>query len=322
MRAAADFHLSRVTRAWCLEALEQLRLDAEEHGGPTILCGDILDVAEDVPAAAFLAFRDKLAQFPGEVYVLAGNHDQIGRSTGQTILTALDTATVVTDALLSPHGAMLAYREPGRFSSRLGALGPSDRLFCHQGFKGAYMNAMVRDRDGVLPRETAGRPLVVAGHYHLPHSIGNIIYCGSPFQLSFAEEGHVKSFLRWEEGSPWPTRVPFGTSAPNHYTIRWEPDRGEPSMPAAARPHDKVRVVTSVDRKQARAARDQLKRAGLEEAALITSAADDTSLAADPTLGVWPAVEDYIAKVSGGDARRPSADAVVALAEEEGLWRG
>lgn len=323
MRAAADLHLSRVTQQWVLEALAHLRADAEEHGGPTVLCGDLLDVAETVPSSAFLAFHRAVRGWP-DLFILAGNHDQLSRDSGRTMLSLLADAdvTVVTDTHVTDFGAMLAYRHPSTFRARCEALAPRPLVFAHQGFRGAYMNAMVRDRDGVNPTDTPAESVVVTGHYHLPHSIGNIIYCGSPFQLSFAEEGQTKSFLRWEPGEAWPTRVPFRTSAPTHYTVRWHPDAGPPEPPDAVQPHDKVRVVTTVDRNTARKAAGQLKQAGLEGAAVVTSSLDDLAVTVEAGAEAPVAVWKYLDALYLADPRRPASDAVVEAAEQEGLWIG
>lgn len=326
-RASSDLHLSVTTAEYVFEALAVLRQDAEARGGTTVLCGDILNVAETVPAEVFVRLRRLLMEWPGDaVVVIPGNHDQYDRQ-GNTILEALITpkCAVCPRPTWNEMGLCMPYTPQDNFwdavkSAKQWAKPKCSIWWTHQGWVGAYMNTMRRDKDG-LPVSQVEAELVVSGHYHMPHGVGPVLYCGSPYQTSFAEEGQEKSYLAWDGSGIWPNRVPFHLGAPRHFTVRWEPEHGAPEPPAGIRPQDRVRVVTTADKATAKSAAAQLAAAGLDGVPLLVQPSMQ-SAAVDPSGGPWSAVERWLAARAGQEPRALGPGEVVEYARGAGLWGG
>ena len=204
LRATADLHLTAVSAPWVFAALAELRRDAADHGGPTVIAGDILQQATTVHMPTWDRLRRMLLGWPDEVYVIVGNHDMYDATSNALDGLAGPGVRVIAEPTSTPLGPMVPYvhmRDAGDFDDALSAARAHREpghgvgiVWCHQGIRGAYVNSMRRDRDGVWAG-TFGDHIAVAGHYHMPQSIGRVIYCGSPYQRSFAEEGQRKGWL-------------------------------------------------------------------------------------------------------------------------------
>lgn len=331
LRATSDLHLSADTAETVFEALEVLRADARETGGATVLAGDIFHQAESVHMPTWNRLRRMLYHWPERIFVIVGNHDQYGPRQEDHCLVGLAAGpcTVIDRPTWTQYGRMVPYTSPADFSAAIECKGSApprgesmlDRfLWTHHGYRGAYQNAMRRDRTGVRASDVPADAIVITGHYHMPQTIGNIVYCGSPYETTFAEEGQRKGWLRWDDpfSDPLPRRVPFDLSAPRHYTIRWDPAKGPPPKPAGIRSQDKVRVITSATRKEAKGKAKQLVKAGLEGAPIL--AKPDTSMRARQAAASTPgeAIDTYL--VANAEDCDPVA--LREFAEEYGLWVG
>lgn len=274
VRATSDLHLRRDNAAFVFAALAQLEADARETGGTTLILGDVLDQAKTVHMPTWNRLRMMLRHWPGKgVIVLAGNHDQYSWPDNAVDGLAGGACRVVNVPTASELGVIMPYVPVGRWSlaanQQVGPTGSLPFVWCHQGFRGAYLNNMRRDTDGVQGSAVGDR-WVITGHYHLPHAVGRVIYTGSPFEHSFSEEGQVKGWLRWADitTNPIPQRVAFtDTGAPRHITVHWHPDRPIEAPPR--RSVDRVRVRTGVGASVARKAASQLTAAGLDGVAVL-----------------------------------------------------
>lgn len=332
VRATSDLHLSPATERWVFAALGELRKDAVEHEGVTVLCGDIFDQGELVHMRLWNRLRDMLRGWPGSVVVIVGNHDQYDGERNALEGLASDVNEIMPIRVVStPHscsiGAVVAYSPDFTKASKsaIGYLVPAHPrvLWCHQGFQGAYVNAMRKDRDGAHVGAVPSEYMIISGHYHMPQTLGRLVYCGSPYETSFAEEGQRKGWLRWADiyEDTMPERIAFGDlGAPRHHTVHWDPEKGEPLVPAGLLAFDRVRVVTAASRKVALAAADQLKRAGLDGAALL--AAPDIGIGrgvVEAGMDSREAARRYAATF-GADPHRPDPAVMDEWAEERKLW--
>lgn len=335
VRATSDIHLSASTAHWGLAALAALRDDAASAGGATVIVGDVFDQAETVHMPTWNRLRDELRAWPGEIWVLVGNHDQYpgGRSCLEGLHDPGRGIYVVDRPLFTPAGPMAPYVKPVDFAAAAaeamavdaGVIASAPRLFwCHAGFRGAYMNAMHRDRDGVSNAATPAGFLTVAGHYHMPQNLGPLIYCGSPYETSFAEEGQRKGWLRWADpmADNVPVRIGFGDlGAPRHVTVQWDPEAGPPPVPTGIAPTDRVRVVTRATRRRATECAKQLEAVGLLGASVSavpeTAAGRGVVAAGDPR----GAAESYtVTQFVAGAGRGADPAAMERFAEEHKLW--
>jgi DNA repair exonuclease SbcCD nuclease subunit len=320
-RATSDLHLTERSAEWVFNALRELRADAEERGGPTILAGDILDQPETVHMPTYNRLRNELRHFPGTVYVIAGNHDQYQGS--HNALVALESEHVIVISLptITPHGLMVPYLPPDQFWKAIPAAPLATNIWwTHQGWKGAYLNNMAKDRDGLSPSKVTA-DLVITGHYHCPQNIGPIIYCGSPYQVSFAEEGQRKGWLRFSDDNPLPTRVLYRhVGAPNFHTIHWHPEMGAPSLPEEYQPGDRLRVKTTATRSEVKLASRQLKEAGLEGVPVIAQADAAARRVIDQGCSPVEAARQYVNRVLGGAADQPNPATMDEWATASALW--
>jgi len=305
MRAASDLHLAPHTAAWVFQALADLRADAKKFGGPTVLCGDIFDQSKVVDVPLFNRLRDELRAFPSIVVVIPGNHDQYNGwrnacegLAGGNVIVVSQPAVIEDVGLCVPHTAASDWLGIVAQNEHLGHRPPL--IFAHQGFKGSYLNNMVRDRTGIQVPAVNGR-LIVSGHYHMPQNVAQVIYCGSPYQTSHAESGQVKGFLAWgddtlrESWSHWlPERRPYpSVSAPRYWTVRWD-GQGAPVLPAGHREGDIVRIVTTFTRDNLDAAAAKaIKKAGLSGASIVTAPSTSPRVDVYATTPV-AALEEYL----------------------------
>lgn len=344
LRATSDLHLTERTAPWVFAALRELRDDSRAcqkltQENYTFILGDVLDQALTVHMPTYVQLRSMLQTWPGKVYVLPGNHDQYStgaryESRWENALVPLNgqNCRVVSMPVWGRLGRYLPYVKPETWAEELNRITGKpvgdryclDIVWCHNGFRGAYRNAMSMDRDGVSCLDIPRGHVVVTGHYHMPQNLGRIVYCGSPYETSFAEEGQAKGWLRWENAleDPIPVRVPFGDlGAPRHYTIEWDPTKGPPTIPVGMKPTDRPRIVTNATRKDALAQAKQLRKAGLEGVPILAKPMEaSTRGVVDPRLGPREAVGAYVHSVLGPDGTKPDPGAMVEYAEEAGLW--
>ena len=329
VRGTSDLHLTAATAPYVMAALEQLRADTVEHGGITVLGGDLLDQAEAVHTASFNNLRDVLHGWPGPVFVLPGNHDQYARP--RHALEALEggPVTVIHHDIWTEVGLMLPYGHPAEFWPRVSVKmahipeGVPRIIWAHQGFKGAMMNTRKQDKEGIETEHLPEGWVIFTGHYHGPHEAGpdnRIYYFGSPYEVSFAEEGDVKSFIRFEDGMV--RRINYGDiGAPRHITVHWDPTIGGPQAPEGVRPQDIIRVKTKATLVQARQSADQLAKAGLGGAPLLAASEGAVGRGIiDATMQPREAAERYVFSVLAGEEGRPQPDEMIEWAQKEGLW--
>lgn len=326
--ATSDLHLSQSTAQWVFEALDEIAaatVAANQADVHTVLVGDIFDQPEMVHMPTYNALRDRLRAWPnGVVHIVVGNHDQYDAP--RHALEALaSTKTIIWDQPgQSNLGVMVPYQRTDFDKALTYALSRKvasepDVLWCHQGFKGAYMNSMIRDRDGADWTCIPQGYVVIAGHYHMPQTLGPLIYCGSPWETTFAEEGQRKGYLVITDMSVdrIPVRVPFTrVTAPRHFTVQWDPAVGPPVRPPEARPQDILRVVAKATKQEIASAHKQLADAGLDGVPVI---AKPTEVAGrgmlDPSWDLIRAATEYATRASPHLPLREAAD-------DLNLWEG
>lgn len=342
IRATSDLHLTQATAPIVFSALRELRADAQKCDADenvTMILGDVLDQANTVHMPTYNQLRGILQMWPGRVYVLPGNHDQYSKGAGYTSrwhnsLVALDggSCRVVTQPVWGKYGRFLPYVDPDTWAEELAGIKSAPvgdkfllpMIWAHNGFRGAYRNAMSIDHDGVSCGAIPKGHIVVTGHYHMPQNLGRIVYCGSPYETTFAEEGQVKGWLRWENAlaSIVPERVPFkDVGGPRHVTINWDPrDTAEPEAPELG-PNDRPRIVTPVSRQEIRKYSEVLERAGLSGIPIVARGKNDTAGRGDvePDAGPDHAVRQYVCRVVGPDAQQPDPASLLEYADEVGL---
>ena len=334
VRATSDLHLTQRTARWVFEALEVMREDAEKHGGYTVLVGDILDQPETVHMPTWNRLRDILKSFRGRVIVAVGNHDQYHGARNALEGLHGNNVDVISEAQITGVGLVIPYVPPGTFWDTVkrarrawkadgGSPDVANTWWTHQGWRGSYLNSMKRNTDG-LSCARIDAELVISGHYHMPQNLGPIIYCGSPWQTSFAEEGQVKGWLRWDNLDPTsptvPNRIAFDLTAPRHHTVLWDLRNGDnPKKPEGWRKGDKVRIVVNGTRDDAKRNAEAIEAAGLEGASIVADPTGSKREVIDPNADKREAITQYIDRVYGPEAGL-TPEALHEWAGEAGLW--
>lgn len=328
VRATSDLHLKQSNAEFVFEALAQLEDDARRHGGVTFILGDVFDQPETMHVPTFNRLRDVLHHWPGDgVRVLAGNHDQYARPRAAVEALAGGACRVYTTPTAGSLGRIIPYVDDfvAGYEKAVPFYGSKSLpiVWAHVGFRGAYMNAMKRDRTGVPASFVDTSSLVVTGHYHLPHAVGRVIYTGSPIEHSFSEEGQQKGWLRWDdiETNIFPQRIAFVTSAPRHITINWDPTgKGSLDSIAYQRDRDKIRVKTAAPRSVAKNKLKQLQDRGLQGVPVLAQP-DEEATRGIVSAGATPqeAVEEYVRAVYSTDLNRPSPGEMLEWAQEYDL---
>ena len=331
LRATSDLHLSKQTAPYVFAALKELYADALDHKGFTVLVGDIFNQPVSVNMPVYNRLRELLQGWPSVVYVLAGNHDQYDGWRNCLEGLAGRACRVISRPRWTMLGRMIPYTAPDAFEGVLRGLEKEIKsreerprlIWTHHGFRGAYRNAMSIDRDGVSCRVVPPDHIVITGHYHMPQTVGRIVYCGSPYETTFAEEGQAKGWLRWDDAmaDPIPVRVPFkNVGAPRHVTIYWDPRDGPPEVPDMAE-NDKPRIIVAGTRQDALAHGRELRAAGLEGVPLQCQP-EQGSTRGIVVSGMAPrrAASRYAAAVMGLNNAMPDPDSMEEWAEEVQLW--
>jgi DNA repair exonuclease SbcCD nuclease subunit len=325
LRATSDLHLTTRSARWVFEALDALHADDAEHGGITVIVGDVFDQAENVHMPTFNRLRDTLASFRGDVFVTVGNHDQYNGRRNACEALAGGRVRVISETAETEIGLAVPYVPASEFWPEVKAHNGDAHKYwwTHQGWRGSYLNNMVRNRDGLSPANI-GADLVISGHYHMPQVIGPVIYCGSPWQTSFAEEGQAKGWLRWATFDPNapepPKRIAFETTAPRHWTVEWNPNETEaPQRPEGSRDGDRIRIVTTATRSEVKDRAKAIKRAGLEGASIVAQAAESRRNVIDRTAKPRDAARQYIDRVFGPKTGARPVD-LHEWAKDRGVW--
>lgn len=163
-------------------------------------------------------FRSIAAICP--LIVLLGNHDLKNNSqfltdnhffhcmenTPNVTIVSKAYSMEVTKSGVTHRFVCLPYVPPGRFGEALNTLKTSiddkvpTAIFAHQEFKGCKMGAIVSEHGDEWPLDA---PLVISGHIHeyqIPQP--NVIYVGTPYQTTYAENSDTKGLYLFAFKSP------------------------------------------------------------------------------------------------------------------------
>jgi hypothetical protein len=276
----SDLHLQPSSAEVALEVLREVAAVAEQHkDGHVVFAGDFFMVRHTLHARLMLDARDAIAAWPSRGVkrfdVVVGNHDCVNLE-GRNALELFDGlgsfVRVHTMPTWTEAGLMLPYRHTADELRAALALkrpkGASPTLFGHFGVRGAWMNSLQRDEDG-LPAEDilqAGFKTAILGHYHRHGAVvDGVSYVGSPYQVSYAEAGQPKGVCRWDGALlrhlPWDI-------GPKHHKVVFDADHPQPLAMPKVRSGDKLWVVVKGQLAKAAQAtvQEALKNIGLEPA--------------------------------------------------------
>lgn len=187
-------------------------------------------------------------------YIIVGNHDLLSLHTSKHALTplrSLKNVKIIDSAQMisATMGAIPYMRNPRIFLSELEKLKEEgcQYLFCHQGIKEFTINSGYTEEEAIELNDVSDLHLVVAGHYHTPKQMGNVVYLGSPFSHSFSESNETKRLGIFDETTGTMQYIPLDIF-PKHVTINLDLNSVQEKMDY--NPRDFVRVIATGTQRQ------------------------------------------------------------------------
>lgn len=247
----SDLHLKPESEKVVLgEVLPGIRAACEQHNDRFVGClGDFWHLRYTVDVRLQNAVRDELRRWQQagiNLWVLPGNHDQVdlnGRNALE-VFGDLPNVKVWTEPTWTHVGLWVPYRARHEdIAAAIKIPKPSAKwpnvLFLHHGVRGAFMNNLMADQEGLDPGMFQTFQSVLCGHYHKRQNVGDRIwYIGSPWQTRADELGQSKGYALWDGTALQYVDCDWG---PKHYKLIVEsPD--QPIDLSFVRPQDKVKV--------------------------------------------------------------------------------
>ena len=268
----SDLHLKPETEEVCFQALNGVVSTARNRGVGTIgFLGDFWHLRYNVPVKLLNRVADWVQETCKdlELIMLVGNHDMVhveGENALQ-VFDKIDNCKVYTEPTEDSWGAWLPYRKDPKVVSEALDTFSSSILFAHVPIRGAMMNNLMPDENGLPLSMFEKFSCVFSGHYHKRQSHGNVQYIGSPWQTRGDEWGQEKGFALLTKGE-----------FPDLYKVEWINKSYGPkyhrmlaselsSYEGDIAPFDKVRILSDSQDELSKAAQ-QLADRGLTDVSL------------------------------------------------------
>lgn len=185
-----------------------------------VIMGDLLDSHERSNVYVYdkaISLLKGLCEV-GKVVLLIGNHDRPNNSDFQSNLhffsgllywpnlTIIDSSRSIM--VEEKEYWFVPYVPPGKFQEAISDLkGKPECIFCHQEFYGVQLGP-IKSKKG--DKWKTDQPLVISGHIHNYHWLQeNILYTGSPYQITYGENDDKALLLINFTSSPQFTRIPL-----------------------------------------------------------------------------------------------------------------
>ena len=201
----SDLHLSPKTFETSMKVLRRVHTEAISRNVPVGFLGDFFDHVYNKGTLPVDILNELLRFFADEWHVpmimIPGNHDYFDASETEHGLTpfkyaskhitVLDVPTVLDNRLWIPwrRDPVVCKRIIDQYSSGV------DVIFGHFDIIGFKLNAKRISTEGlsadIFPE---GKP-VYTGHYHTPQKFKDIVYLGSPYQLTLSEAEDKKALI-------------------------------------------------------------------------------------------------------------------------------
>lgn len=242
----SDLHVHPRSLDTCLQVLREVHRQAEARGAGVLFLGDFWDERGALPVATLNSVLRELQTWRAPTLMLVGNHDQVDLGGETHALTPLQLAFAnrlhVFSAPALWRGALwLPYRrDAGQVRAAIeagvhaaaAASGGCDgsgssglrAVFAHADVQTAKFNHLTQARDGLPPDVFPSGLPVYSGHYHLPQRVPgtDIVYIGSPYEVTAAEAGEAKRLLVLDAEQGWAVVEELGNLGlgPKHLSAR------------------------------------------------------------------------------------------------------
>lgn len=252
----SDLHLDADSADVCLnEVLPGILEAVRQNNDPIVaMLGDFWHLRYRLEVRLLNAVTQILKSWTAQgirVRMLPGNHDQIdvaGRNALE-VLGEIPGVTVFTEPQVDEFGAWVPYRRDGKMvrdflASVVARIGNQPlTCFLHHGVVGAIDNYAAADAGDLHPNELPRNGAIFCGHYHRRQCVPNsqVIYVGSPRQVTANEAGQTKGFTVWDP-QRGVVREETRIWGPRYHQIQVGAD-GQVNLPAHFRAGDEVRVT-------------------------------------------------------------------------------
>jgi len=163
-----------------------------------VIAGDILHNKSIIHSIAQSIFLDYVREYKEITFItLDGNHDLSSKSgKGVSALKSLDSELNV-DMIHLPKIIENILFVPWNPETMIDDIknNDADYLVSHFGLNEAQLSSGISIVSDIKLRDLSKFKHCILGHYHLPQTVGNVTYVGSPIQLDWGEKGEEKRFL-------------------------------------------------------------------------------------------------------------------------------
>ena len=244
----SDLHLSPKTFDTCMQVLRRVHQEALTRNVPVGFLGDFFDHVYNKGTLPVDILNELLRFFANEWHVpmtmIPGNHDYFDASETEhgltpfkyasSLITVLDEPTVINNRLWMPWR-----RDPVVCKKIIDAHPDVDVIFGHYDIIGFKLNAKRVSTEGLsLEMFPPGIP-VYTGHYHTPQSYKNVVYLGSPYQLTLSEAEDKKALIVLDEKADIDCKIPIDIGRKQY---KWTPSELV-ARSAELRSNDRVSVT-------------------------------------------------------------------------------
>lgn len=199
----SDLHLSPSTFECCMEVLRRVHHEASTRGCSVGFLGDFFDHVYNKGTLPVDILNELMRFFSNEWHVpmimIPGNHDYFDASETEhgltpfkyasKYITVFDKPTVYRNSLWVPWR-----RDITKLKDVLAAHSVSC-IFGHFDIIGFKLNASKISTEGLEANIFPKTVPVYTGHYHTPQTFDNIMYLGSPYQLTLSEAEDKKALV-------------------------------------------------------------------------------------------------------------------------------
>ena len=163
-----------------------------------VIAGDIFHNKSIIHSLAQSIFLDFLRDHRAlNFIIISGNHDMSSKSgSGVSALKSLDNepnVTMIHEPTVIDNINFVPWNPETMVDDIKSS--NSEYLVAHFGLNEAQLSSGISIVSDVKLKDLSGYKHCILGHYHLPQSVGNVTYVGSPIQLDWGEKGEVKRFL-------------------------------------------------------------------------------------------------------------------------------
>jgi len=266
----SDLHLSPSTFECCMKVLRRVHAEAIRRNVTVGFLGDFFDHVYNKGTLPVDILNELMRFFSNEwsvpMVMIPGNHDYFDASETEhgltpfkfasEYITVIDKPTVVNNVLWIPWRRNLDVLKNVLISRPPNILA----IFGHFDIIGFKLNASRISTEGLSTDIFPQNIPVYSGHYHTPQSHGNIMYLGSPYQLSLSEAEDKKALVVLNSSKQVCETIPIDIGKHQYkWTLTEFLQRRQ-----VLRPRDRVSISGEIREAETRMIIDKLKESGVD----------------------------------------------------------